>query len=308
MAGLAVMAALVAGCSPGLRDDNSPWEQRASMEVARSEIPAVGIGDLVYVPGGLVSAPQGVGVTASVERYSIRDDRWASVADLPEPRHHAMAAAIDGRLYVLGGFDASGFNPVDGAWVFDPAVGTWSEIADLPETVGAGAAVTIGDSIYVVGGVPGGRSLLVYDPAFDIWERLAPMDQAREHLAAVAFRGELWVIGGRWDGQMLRAVEVFDPDTGGWANGPDLRAARSGFGAAVLGESIIVAGGEVFGPNRALDSVEQLSGRAWEEAEPLPRTLHGVALVAVDDELLVFGGSTRAGDVANTGEVWRLQP
>jgi N-acetylneuraminic acid mutarotase len=300
------MTLLAAGCTDPRA--GTSWQQRAPMEEARSEIPAAVIDDLVYLPGGLVSSVRGIGVTESVERYSTTADRWEPVAELLEPRHHAMAASVDGRLYVLGGFDATGFNPVDSAWVLDPAAVAWTEIADLPKPVGAGAAVAIDGLIYLAGGFPGGRSLLVYDPTVDLWEGLGPMSHPREHTAAVAFEGDLWVLGGRWDGEVRRDVEIFDPETGSWSPGPEMTEARSGFGAATIGDSIIVAGGEVFDPTLALDSAETYDGTEWKLAEPLPRALHGLSLVAVGGELFVLGGSIRAGDVANTGEVWVLQP
>lgn len=306
-----VTMTLLAGCTRDAPTDTS-WVQKASMEIARSEVPAAVVGETIYVPGGLVSTAQGVGVAESVERYRSGDDLWESVADLPAPRHHSMSVALDGRVYVLGGF-GDGFDPWATAWTFDPQADEWTDIADLPVSVGAGAAAEIDGLIYLVGGVPNGSSVFVYDPAADTWESLPPMTQAREHTAAVAFEGDLWVLGGRWEGEMLTSVEVFDPESGLWSSGPDMQEARSGFGATVLGESIFVAGGEVFDQSNgfvatALDSVERFAGEVWALDEPLPRRLHGVPLATVGDTIYVLSGSTKAADVDNTGEVWSLQP
>ena len=306
-----VALTLFAACTP---DPGTPtsWTPRASMAIARSEIPAAVVEGDIYAPGGLVPTAQGIGVAASVERYRAETDTWESVTDLPAPRHHSMSVAVSGMVFVLGGF-GDGFDPWATAWVLEPATSTWREIADLPASVGAGAAVAIDGLVYVVGGVPSGTSMYVYDPAADSWESLAPMTHAREHTAAVAFDGDLWVLGGRWQEEMLSSTEVFDTETRSWSDGPAMLEARSGFGATVIGGSIFVAGGEIFDQSdgftaTALDSVERFDGETWRLAEPLPRRLHGFPLATVGDSIYLLSGSIEAAAADNTGEVWSLRP
>jgi N-acetylneuraminic acid mutarotase len=301
---------LLIACAGEVTDSSgneSDWQRAPTLEVARSENPAVVLGDTIYTMGGLVSNPEGTGATDSVERFQVGSEAWESVSPLPTGRHHSMAVALDGRIYHLGGMDGSGFNPVATSWVLDPGEG-WIEIADLPEPVGAGAAVVLDGTIYIVGGVTRGTGLFAYDPTGDFWESLAEMTQPREHVAAVGFERKLWVLGGRWGEEMLNTVEVFDPITGTWSSGPTMAEARSGFGATVVGERIVVAGGEVFSPTRALTSTEILTEDAWLPAEPLPNPLHGVSLVTVGELIYVIGGSVTAAAVDNPGEVWSLRP
>src|SRR5688572_11025463 len=99
-AGLALT--LFATCTPDPGTATS-WTPRASMAVARSEIPAAVVGSDIYVAGGLVPTAQGVEVAASVERYRADTDSWESVTDLPSPRHHSMSVAVGGMVYVFGG-------------------------------------------------------------------------------------------------------------------------------------------------------------------------------------------------------------
>ena len=304
------LLAIVVACSgegAASSAGSSNWHPAPSLEVARSENLAVVLGDTIYTMGGLVSGPQGTGATDSVERYEKGSDGWESVISLPAARHHSMAVVVNGRIYHLGGMDGSGFNPVATSWVFDLG-GVWTEIADLPEPVGAGAAAVIGDIIYVVGGVARGTGLFAYDPVADSWESLAEMTQPREHVAAVSLDGKLWVLGGRWGEEMLNTVEVFDPVTGTWSSGPAMAEARSGFGATVVGETIVAAGGEVFSPTKALASTEILTKDAWLPGEPLPNPVHGVPLVTVGEVVYLIGGSETAAAVDNPGEVWSFRP
>ncbi len=267
-------------------------------------MPAVVVDDLIYVVGGLVSGPQGYAATDGVERYRPEEDRWEPLPVLPTPRHHTMAAAADGLIYVLGGYGPDGFNAVAGSWVYDQT--SWSEIVDLPEAVGAGAAAAIDATVYLVGGVPDGTSALGYDPAANTWTSLVPMSQPREHFALVVYEGELWALGGRWNGVMLDSVEIFNPGAGTWREGPSMMDARSGFGAAVVGDALTVGGGEVFDPTRTLTEVERLVDGVWMPGPVLPVPLHGVPMAAVGNNLYVIGGSEEAGDVVNSPYTWLL--
>lgn len=301
-------ALLAAGCTPDQATETE-WQAHSPMSIARSEHPAIAVDGVIHVFGGLISTPQGTAVTNSVERYVVEEDRWESAARLPEPRHHAMAAISSGMVYVLGGFDSAGFNPVATTWLLDPSTTrSWAELADLPESTGAGAAVALNGLIYVVGGIPDGRSLFSYDPGPGTWQVLPSMNGPREHVAAVAFDGKIWVLGGRWGEEMLQTVEVFDPATGAWSAGPEMIEARSGFGASTVGGLIIVAGGEVFNPARALDSVEVFDGSNWVSGAVLPVPLHGVPLASVGDRVFVLSGSREAAAVDNSGAVWSLIP
>jgi hypothetical protein len=82
--------------------------------------------------------------------------------------------------------------------------------------------------------------------------------------------------------------------------------ARSGFGAAVVGDFLTVGGGEVFDPTRTLTEVERLIDGVWVPGPVLPLPLHGVPMAAVGADLYVIGGSQEAGEVVNSPETWVL--
>jgi hypothetical protein len=278
------------------------------MDIARSEHPAAVLDGAIYVFGGLVQTAQGVAATASVEALDPNRGAWAAAPDLPAARHHAMAVAAAGRLFVLGGLDESGFNPVADAWSWAPGETEWTALADLPVAIGAASAVVLEDVIYIVGGVPNGTSLFALTPDRATFTPLADLTTPREHLAAVAFDGRVWALGGRWNGEIHRTVEIFDPATGEWSSGPALMEARSGFGATVLDGAIVVGGGEVFSPDRALDSTEILIDGDWREFDRLPLGLHGLPFVTSGDQVLALSGSSQPAGVENTGEVWSITP
>ena len=284
------------------------WSRIQGMAFPRSEMPAAVLDGLIYVPGGFMGTAQGGAEgRAEVEAYDPTTDSWERTVPLLEARHHLMTVAMDGRLWVIGGFGSPGFGGIaDTVWSWAPGEDEWTDHAPLPEPVGAAGAAALDGFIYVAGGQPAGDSLLRYDPATDTWETLTPMPTPREHVAAVAFGGAIWVIGGRWAGGEWASVDVYDPATDTWEPGPDLIRARGGFGATVWQGTIVVAGGEVLDSLETLTSVEVLVDGGWTEFDPMPVALHGNAAVALDGRLYVLGGSRRAGAIANSGDalVW----
>jgi N-acetylneuraminic acid mutarotase len=279
------------------------WVELAAMEVARSEHPAAVLGGEIVVLGGFVET--GVGrtdITPTVEAYTPDTDTWRQLTELPEPRHHGMAAAVGERLFFIGGSAPSGESS---SAMWELVEGTWMPKAPLTAAVAAAAAVVLSDTIYVVGGVPDGY-LQAYDVAGDQWTILPAPPTQREHVAAAIFDGEVWAIAGRWMGEIFNTTEIYDPEAQAWRAGPPLVEPRSGFGAAAVGDMIVVAGGEVFDPDEALTSVEALDGEAWRLIDPLPHGLHGSPLVVIDDQVYLPGGSTRPAGVANDGAMYRL--
>lgn len=303
----ALLLSTTACATSSTSSDSTPtgWVEIAPMTVARSEHPGVAIGGEVVVTGGFIEVGVGrTGVTDTVEAFNPVTSTWSELPPLPAPIHHGMAAAVSDRFFVIGGYSATG-DAVNTVW--ELVDGAWTDRSPLPNLVAAGAAAALDDSIYVVGGTPEG-GLYRYDTAEDVWSEMAAPGQQREHVAAVVFEGEVWAIAGRWEGGILDSTEIFDPDSGSWRNGPTLNEARSGFGAAVVGDVLVVAGGEVFEPDLALSSAELLSAGAgqWALIDSLPNGVHGNPLVAIGAEVYLPGGSTRAAGIENDGRSYRI--
>jgi N-acetylneuraminic acid mutarotase len=287
------------------------WQRLSNMPTPRSEVPVVTLDGKIYAAGGYTA---GIGIPvhgqAVVEVYDPPTGEWTRIADLPAARHHPMAAAAAGRVFVFGGYDANTDQPTATAWSYDPATDRWSDVAPMPGPVAAGAAVAAGDQIFVVGGVPAGTSLFRYDPDTNTWTEHAPMPRPSEHLAGALYEGNLYAIGGRWGGDELTKVDVYDIAADSWAAATPLQEARGGFGAVALGDRIIAVGGEVAAAGDALDSVEVLDPQvgSWSFALRLPVPIHGHGVVVVDGRLYVVGGSRVGADVVNFGDVFVGSP
>jgi hypothetical protein len=79
------------------------WERRARRLRAtdssnRSEVAGAVLGDRIDVGDGLTA----IDATDEVQKYDPAADRWMARAPLPQAIHHPAAAALGGRLYVIG--------------------------------------------------------------------------------------------------------------------------------------------------------------------------------------------------------------
>jgi hypothetical protein len=68
--------------------------------LANSETAVAEVDGLIYVVGGYPSSRE---ISNAVQAYLPEDDRWRLAIPLPVPTHHAMAAAVNGKLYIFGG-------------------------------------------------------------------------------------------------------------------------------------------------------------------------------------------------------------
>src|SRR5581483_8912190 len=78
---------------------------------------------------------------------------WVDLAPMPEPRQEMGVAALDGRIYAIGGFRADGTS-ADTVEVYDPATNSWQRAASLPQALNHPAAASVGGRVYVIGGHP----------------------------------------------------------------------------------------------------------------------------------------------------------
>ena len=141
--------------------------------------------------------------------------------------------------------------------------------------------------------------------------RGAPLPEARTEVAGAAWDGRLVVVGGlRADGRASDRVDLYDVEADAWAPGPALPVALHHTGLAAVGDRLWVVGGYSGPPDAPW--VEQAGvfslgpeEQGWRAEPELPRRTGALAVAAVDDTLVAFGG-VRDGRQAT--ETWVLTP
>ncbi len=162
-------------------------------------------------------------LTVSIASAADPSGTWSVAAHLPQPRGETAMAALNGKLYVLGGY-TPGNEASPLAEEYDPTSKAWRVLPPIPRTVSHPGVAALDGKLYVVGGftanVHAGAidSAFVYDPATNAWRALSPMTKPRGSVAVAALDGKLHALGGRGlDKVTVATHEVYDPETGKWS-------------------------------------------------------------------------------------------
>jgi N-acetylneuraminic acid mutarotase len=231
---------------------------------------------------------------------------WKKAAPFPYPDEELYGVALNGKMYVIGGWDegkAAGLN-----YEYDPATDKWTEKKGMPQLAHHAALAAANGKIYVIGGFVPAKDTQIptggawepiadtweYDPAADSWKSLAPVPTKRGAAVAVEVAGKIYVIGGATVANskdpyftffgpslVLTTNEVFDPATNKWESRTPMSVARNhAYAAAVNGKIYVIGGrtGHAFILSATnTDVVEEYSpvGDMWsapKERMPTPRS------------------------------------
>ncbi|WP_224929078.1 Kelch repeat-containing protein [Bacillus safensis] len=138
--------------------------------------------------------------TQSVQMVHAAKDEWNQLADLPTARVGAVANAVDGKIYVIGGFNAD-----KETLEYDPSVNKWTKKKDIPTGRGGAASVVVGSKIYVLAGKHTGftyNKFEVYDTKKDQWETLPDIpfvskSKGSYNVQAGVIGNKIYVLGGK---------------------------------------------------------------------------------------------------------------
>ena len=249
------------------------------------------------------------------QAYDPATETWQDVAPLPVTLDHIQGAAVDGKVYYVGGLRDWPGPHVSSVHVYDTATNRFSRGAPMPRGRGAGGVVAHGGKVYYAGGLSDGRAvpwLDAYDPAT---RHVVPA-------AGHAARARPLPGSGRRRTRSTRSADARDlsgarsprptPTTSRRANGKATSRLfprrRGGFAAAALGDTVYVIGGET--PGRTLTSVEAYDTRTdtWHTLDPMPTARHGVQAAVCDGGIFVAAGGAVAESSARSLRLRGLRP
>jgi N-acetylneuraminic acid mutarotase len=243
-------------------------------------------------PATATRLPATAAATPAAERGA-----WAAVGPMPTPRSEVGGAALDGRIYVAGGFLANG-DTSPAVEVYEPARDGWRAAAPLPEPRNHLALATVGGKLYATGGYARGldrptRDAWVYDPAANAWKPIAPLPLPRAAHAAAEANGRLVVVGGVGD-DPARPL-VYDPAADRWTPGAPMPDRREHLAAAGHAGKVYAIAGRWGGGNLGNVAAYDPAADAWATLPPLPTPRSGLAAAAIDGKLYVTGGEALTG-------------
>ena len=281
------------------------------MPFERAEIAVAVLNDKVYVISG---QSRGVEANAFTQEFDPATGAWRDVALMPSVASHAGAVALNGKMYVVGGFVANvHVGAVNRVFEYDPAADRWRALAPLSAPRGSPGVVALNGKIHAIGGRDPDRNTAttheVYDPATNTWTMAAPLPLARDHLGIAVAGGRIHVFGGRTNATVDNTArhDVYDPGTNSWTQAAPMLTPRSAGVSFTLGDRIVYAGGECKDPKASVTftEVEAYDPRAdrWTSLPPLQPGRHAAAAVTVGQQAFLFGGNMGCGGNRPSKEV-----
>jgi hypothetical protein len=260
----------------------------------------------VYAIGGLRDWTDSIAPRRVVEAYDAAQDTWLTgFAPMPQTRWYCGCAALDGKIYVLGGTD--GCCQVSRVDRFDPAANVWDTVASLPWLRQGLGACSFEGKICAVGGFSGTPEYGEYSPraanfqpdgGAGYWTEMDSLEMPRASFGIDTVGGAIYVAGGVFFNTTDRA-EFYSHCPEGWsAVERAMNSDRGGLAGVGYGHYFCASGGIDHNRNY-LGSVEVLncSSGVWSVVEPLstPRAYLGAAIVG--NEIVVLGGLGGTGSV-----------
>lgn len=270
-AGLAVAAvgeslyAIAGQAADGVSGDvtrytpDNTWRARQAKPTPVRDVSAVVVGGQVYVPGGCDAAGRPLDV---VEVYNPAADRWTTAPPLPRAVCGYALAALDGKIYVIGGWD--GERARAETLIYTPGASSWQEGPPMPSPRAYAAAAVIDGHIYVIGGANGSPVATneMLDPSTSggapVWVARAPLPGPRSRLAAAPVGRRIIAVGG---GPADQAIASYDASSDSWQiEATPYEGEWTGLGLAASDLRLHAMGGD--GPlavNRAYQALFQLT-------------------------------------------------
>jgi N-acetylneuraminic acid mutarotase len=194
---------------------------------------------------------------------------WKKGAPFPEPDEELYGVAVNGKMYVMGGWDngkARGAN-----YEYDPATDRWTKKSPMPRPAHHAALAAVNGKIYAFGGfvaptntpIPLGAAwepiadAYEFNPATDSWKPIAPLPGKRGSAIAAEVGGKIYVIGGATTmegskdpfftafgpAKVLATNDVYDPATNTWESRNPMSVPRNHAFSGVVNGKIYVIGG-----------------------------------------------------------------
>ncbi|PKA62397.1 F-box/kelch-repeat protein [Apostasia shenzhenica] len=211
--------------------------------------------------------------------YCAADGSWFRICSPnPVPRF-AQCAAVEGKLVVVGGWDAATLDPVAEVRILDLATGEWRRGKPMSVARSFFACAAVGGIVYVAGGHDGMKNALrtaeAYDVAADEWVDLPAMAEERDECKGVAIRGKFWAVSGyRTERQGIfdSSAEFYDPEKGDWEREDVVWSEEGGSDACFYAD-----GEEGLWCTGRRGVREFRRGRGWREAMPSTEGMKGSA-------------------------------
>jgi Kelch motif protein len=290
-------------CVP-MTDLASPWMTRASLPFKLDEPRGVGVGEDVYIVGGVTGLQRAqngsllLEPTDELTRFDPASERFDELAPLPRRLDHIGVVTYEGDVYVVGGYGRTLNSHTSRSFFrYDPATDRWSRLPDMPEAKAAMAVGVVGHRMIVAGGARDNApsvSTFAYDFASGRWSRLPDMGSRREHVGAASLDGMLYVLGGRAPQSLaVDTAERYNVKAERWETLEPMPVSTGGLGAVALDGRVFAVGGGNDAAGTVTGAVQEFDPQrgSWKLRAGMRTPRHGQEVANTDDTIWAVGGS-----------------
>ena len=284
----------------------SAWSTAAGLPAPRYSHAAALAGDIAFIAGGYDGSAARAEVWYAPVTAAGVIGAWTPTRPLPAARYAHSAVALQGRLYVLGGYDGSSARaevwsaPISSSG----ALGGWVAEAPLPLAVYAHAFTAGENTLYVLGGYNGGARDNVWytrvnaDGTLSGWTAGPALTEAL-YSAAAAMNGSHLYFSGGYDGLAAKTAVRRSAVDGagapvGWVSDAALPSGVHAHAMEAVPGALIISGGNggTLARTATLRGVLAPSGAvaAWHAGPALPAARQAHTMASRGSRLLVLGG------------------
>ncbi len=281
----------------------------SGMPIARKGNGYVEAGNKFYLIGGRN--------TDSVQVYDAAAKLWQNKAKPPMELLDFQAVVHEGLIYVAGAFTGAfpRETPVSQVYIFNPLTDKWFAGSTIPigRRRGSTGTVVYKNKIYMIGGIQDGHWtgsvswFDEYDPVSNVWKNMPDAPRARDHFHASIINDKLYLAGGRRSSGStaqhysltIPEIDVFDFNSGLWSTLPssaNLPTPRAGAATAVLGNELLVIGGESAQATAHIETEAlNLETNTWRRLADLQQKRHSTQVIKSNNGLYLAAGAANPG-------------
>ncbi|KAM9850600.1 kelch-like protein 9 [Aulostomus maculatus] len=240
------------------------WRALKPMEMPCYQHGVAILGGFLFIVGGQ-STYDTKGKTAidSAYRYDPRFNVWLQIASLNEKRTFFHLSALRGKLFSVGGRNATG--EIDTVECYNVKKNEWTFVTNMKEPHYGHAGTIHSDLMYISGGITHDtfqRELWCYDPEADTWSRRADMSELRGLHCMCTVGDRLFVMGGNHfqgssDYDDVLSCEYYSPETDQWTAVAPMPRGQSDVGVTLFNGYIYVVGGYSWNSRCMIDIVQR---------------------------------------------------
>jgi len=270
------------------------WKQVASLPEGFYCGEAVTLNDEIY----FIAGRNDISVSPHFYKFNPELNIWKRLADIPNPTINLAMAAVNGKIYAIGGDRFQNANRE-----YNPQTNSWKLLKPMPTPRQHINCGVYENKIYIAGGLTSWKNITkkheVFNTATNTWSEKAAIPYLVQNATVVTVDSLIYVIGGAGTKEDIWGdvwtVETYNINTNKWKKINDLPQLLFGSAAVVVNKEIIVLGGQTL-----INGKEDTSKKVfiykpktdqWIETTPLPIKNVFFGCATIGNKIYVIGGT-----------------